>query len=111
MPTRRHAGGRQTDDGRPPFEVGSIALEPGTLIEDDQPRVQAVPLTRRGAGSFGFVFEENSRPRMLPDRLAALDVLAGPARRRLLEREEIVLPGGRRIAPAEVLGGRSVVPG
>jgi ribonuclease Z len=91
-------------DGRPPFEVGSIALEPGTIIEDDHLRVRAVPVTHRGAGSFGFVFEEKSRPRMLPDRLAALDVPAGPERRRLLEGEEVVLPDGRRIAPDEVLG-------
>jgi ribonuclease Z len=41
---------------------------------------------------------------MLPDRLAALDVPAGPERRRLLEGDEVVLPDGRRIAPSDVLG-------
>lgn len=41
---------------------------------------------------------------MLPDRLAALDVPAGPERHRLLEGEEVVLPDGCRIAPDEVLG-------
>ena len=91
-------------DGRPPFEVRSTVLEPGTIIEDDDLRVRAFPVTHRGADSFGFVFEEKSRPRMLPDRLAALDVPAGPERRRLLEGEEVVLPDGRRIVPDEVLG-------
>ena len=81
-----------------------IALEPGTIIEDAHLRVRAVPVTHRGADSFGFVFEEKSRPRMLPDRLAALDVPAGPERRRLLGGEEVVLPDGRRISPDEVLG-------
>jgi ribonuclease Z len=91
-------------DGPPRFEVTSIVLEPGTIIEDDHLRVRAFPVTHRGSDNFGFVFEEKSRPRMLPDRLAALDILAGPERRRLLEGEEIVLPDGRRIAPDEVLG-------
>jgi ribonuclease Z len=102
--------------GRPSFEVRSVAIEPGTIIEDDHLRVGAFPVSHRGAESFGFAFEEKSRPRMLPDRLAALDVPVGPARRRLLEGEEVVLLDGRRIAPAEVLGsprpgGRLVVIG
>jgi ribonuclease Z len=90
--------------GRPEFEVRSVAIEPGTIIEDDHLRVRAFPVTHRGADSFGFAFEEKSRPRMLPDRLAALDVPAGPERRRLLQGEEVVLPGGRRVAPDQVLG-------
>ncbi|MGH6899862.1 MAG: MBL fold metallo-hydrolase [Geminicoccaceae bacterium] len=91
-------------EGPPRFEVRSIAIEPGTIIEDDHLRVRAFPVTHRGADSFGFVFEEKARPPMLPDRLVALDVPAGPERRRLLEGEEVVLPDGRRIAPDEVLG-------
>ena len=75
-------------DGRPRFEVRTIVLEPGTIIEDDHLRVRAFPVTHRGAESFGFVFEEKPRPRMLPDKLAALDVPAGPERRRLREGEE-----------------------
>jgi ribonuclease Z len=90
--------------GRPGFEVGSVTIEPGTIIEDEKLRVRAFPVTHRGAEAFGFAFEEKSRPRMLPDRLAALDVPAGPERRRLLAAEEVVLPDGRRIAPSDVLG-------
>ena len=91
-------------DGPARLEVTSIVLEPGTIIEDDHLRVRAFPVTHRGPDTFGFVFEEKSRPRLLPDRLAALDVPAGPERRRLLEGEAVVLPDGRRIAPDEVLG-------
>jgi ribonuclease Z len=90
-------------DGPPRFEVKSIVLEPGTIIEDDHLRVRAFPVTHRGADNFGFVFEEKSRPRMLPDRLAALEVPAGPERCRLLRGETVILPDGRRIAPDEVL--------
>ena len=88
---------------RPRFEVGSIAIEPGTIIEDDHVRVRAFPVTHRGVDSFGFAFEEKPHPRMLPERLAALDVPAGPERRRLLRGETVVLPDGRQIAPGEVL--------
>jgi ribonuclease Z len=90
-------------DGPPGFEVKSILLAPGTIIEDDHLRVEAFPVTHRGADNFGFVFQEKPRPRMLPERLAALGVPAGPERRRLLGGEEIVLADGRRIAPDEVL--------
>ena len=103
-------------EGRPRFEVESIRVEPGTIIEDDHLRVWAFPVTHRGGDSFGFVFEEKSRRRMLADRLVALDVPAGAERRRLLEGEAVVLPDGRRIAPDEVLapprrGGRLIVVG
>jgi ribonuclease Z len=91
-------------DGPPRFEVESIVIEPGTIIEDDHLRVRAFPVTHRGADNFGFVFEEKPRSRMLPERLTALDVPAGPERRRLLRGETVVLPDGRRIAPDEVLG-------
>ena len=60
-------------------------------------------MTHRGTDNFGFAFEEKPPPRMLPERLAALGVPAGPERRRLLAGEEIVLADGRRIAPDEVL--------
>jgi ribonuclease Z len=90
-------------DGPPRFEVKSTLLAPGTIIEDDHLRVRAFPVTHRGTDNFGFAFEEKPTPRMLPERLAALGVPAGPERRRLLAGEEIVLPDGRRIAPDEVV--------
>jgi ribonuclease Z len=103
-------------DGPPRFEVNSILLTPGTVIEDDHLRLRAFPVTHRGTDNFGFVFEEKPRPRMLPERLAALGVPAGPERRRLLAGEEIVLADGCRIAPDEVVapplpGARLVVVG
>ena len=90
-------------DGPPRFEISSSVLEPGVIIEDDHLGVRAFPVSHRGAENFGFVFEEKPRPRMLPERLAALDVPAGPERRRLLRGDTVVLPDGRRVAPDEVL--------
>ncbi len=89
--------------GRPEFEVKGILLQPGTIIEDRDLEVRAFPVTHRGTDNFGFVFQDKPRPRMLPERLAALGVPAGPERGRLLAGEEIVLADGRGIAPAEVL--------
>ena len=90
-------------DGPPRFEISSSVLEPGVIIEDDHLGVRAFPVSHRGAENFGFVFEEKPRLRMLPERLAALDVPAGPERRRLLRGDTVVLPDGRRVAPDEVL--------
>jgi ribonuclease Z len=103
-------------EGPPGFEVKSILLTPGAIIEDDRLRLRAFAVTHRGTANFGFVFEEKPRPRMVPGRLAALGVPAGPERRRLLAGEAVVLADGRRIAPDEVVapplpGARLVVVG
>jgi ribonuclease Z len=90
--------------GRPPIDVRCKPIEPGVIIEDDHLRVCAFPVSHRGADSFGFVFEERPRLCLRPERLAALDVPAGPERRRLLQGETIVLPDGRSVAPEEVVG-------
>jgi ribonuclease Z len=90
--------------GRPPIEVRCAPIEPGPIIEDERLCVRAFPVSHRGADSFGFVFEERPRLRLRPERLAALDVPAGPERRRLLQGETIVLPDGRTVAPDEVVG-------
>jgi ribonuclease Z len=90
--------------GRPPIEVRYEPIEPGAIIEDERLCVRAFPVSHRGAESFGFVFEERPRPRLRPERLAALAVPAGPERRRLLRGETVVLPDGRSIAPEEVVG-------
>ena len=90
--------------GPPPFEVRCETIEPGAIIEDEHLCVRAFPVSHRGADSFGFAFEEKPRPRMLPERLAALAVPVGPERRRLLRGETVVLPDGRTIAPNEVVG-------
>jgi ribonuclease Z len=89
--------------GPPGFEVKSTLLQPGIIIENDDLEVRAFPVTHRGTDNFGFVFQEKPRPRMLPERLGALGVPAGPERRRLMAGEEIVLADGRRIAPDQVL--------
>jgi ribonuclease Z len=90
--------------GRPPVEVTCAPIQPGAIIEDERLCVRAFPVSHRGTDSFGFVFQDKPRPRLLPERLAALAVPAGPERGRLLRGKTVVLPDGRTIAPSEVLG-------
>jgi ribonuclease Z len=90
--------------GRPRFEVRTVPVAPGTIIEDERLSVRAFPVAHRGVEAYGYAFEARPRPHLLPERLMALGVPAGPERRRLLAGEDVVLADGRRIAPAEVLG-------
>jgi ribonuclease Z len=90
--------------GRPPIDVRCEPIEPGVIMEDERLCVRAFPVSHRGAESFGFAFSEKPRPRLRPERLAAVGVPAGPERRRLLRGETVVLSDGRQIAPDEVTG-------
>jgi ribonuclease Z len=89
-------------EGRPPLEVRTIPIEVGTIIEDEHLSVRAFPVRHRGTDSFGFAFAEKPRRHLRADRLAALDVPPGPARRKLLRGEVVVLNNGRRVMPDDV---------
>jgi ribonuclease Z len=89
--------------GRPPIHVSTVALRPGIVLEDPHLYVRAFPVSHRGSESFGFSFEEKPRRRMLPARLAALEVPSGPERRRLTDGEAVTLADGRRVVPDDVL--------
>ena len=88
---------------RPPLPITLIELLPGVVLDDDDLRVSAFRVRHREAKGFGFRFEEKPRRPMLPERLDALGVPAGPERRRLVRGETIALPDGRRVTPDEVL--------
>ena len=90
--------------GRAPIDVRYEPITPGVIIEDERLCVRAFPVSHRGADNFCFAFEERPRPRLRPERLAALEVPAGPERGRLLQGETIVLPNKRTIGPDEVVG-------
>jgi ribonuclease Z len=86
------------------LEVRYAPLQPGTLLDEEHLRVSAVPVSHRGPGNFGFIFEEPDRRPFLAERAAALGVPAGPERRLLVQGQEVVLPSGRVVHPDEVLG-------
>jgi len=81
-----------------------MEVKPGVLMEDDEFRVVAFPVTHRGADSFGYTFERKARRPFLNDKAEALGVPQGPGRRDLVNGIAITLPDGRVIEPDEVLG-------
>lgn len=90
--------------GGGPFPITFHELHGGPFLEAPGLRVSAFPVRHRGPDSFGFLFEEPARRRMLEDRLAALEIPAGPARARLARGEPAILADGSRIEPDMVLG-------
>src|SRR3990170_3923626 len=82
---------------RSPFDLQLKEVKPGVLLEDEDFALSAFPVQHRGAGSFGFAFEEKARRPFLVERAEALGVPAGPVRRRLVAGETITLPDGRRV--------------
>ncbi|MCK6578972.1 MAG: ribonuclease Z [Anaerolineae bacterium] len=89
---------------RLPVEIAMLELQPGLIFEAKDFTITAVPVTHRGAGNFGFIFQERDRRPFLVERAQALGVPAGPERRRLVEGETITLADGRKITPEMVLG-------
>jgi ribonuclease Z len=89
---------------RPPLKIDLVPIESGVLLEKDGFRLSAFPVTHRGPGCFGFVFEEMPRRPFLPDRAEALGVPPGPIRRDLVQGKTVTLPDGRKITPDDVLG-------
>jgi ribonuclease Z len=79
-------------------------IQPGVLLEDDRFQLRAFPVSHRGTGCFGYVFEERDKRPFLAERAEALRVPAGPIRRELVQGKTVTLPDGRVIEPDQVLG-------
>jgi ribonuclease Z len=89
---------------RPPIRLLLRDLKPGTIMEDNSFELSAFPVTHRGPGCFGFIFQEKARRPFLVDKAEALGVPAGPERARLVRDQQVTLADGRTIQPDEVLG-------
>jgi ribonuclease Z len=89
---------------RPPVNIDLIPIEKGTLLEDNNFRLSAFPVSHRGPGVFGFVFEELPRHPFLPERAEKLQLPPGPLRKELVEGRNVTLPDGQVITPEDVLG-------
>lgn len=89
---------------RPPIPLHLIDLQPGLIFEARKFTVSAFPVSHRGPGNFGFLFEERSRRPFLVERAEALGVPAGPERGVLARGEPLTLPDGRVVHPDDVLG-------
>ncbi len=77
--------------------AGRVATREGFSVE-------AFPVAHRGTESFGYLFARVPRRPLEPERLSALGIPEGPARRALARGESVVLADGRRVDPEMVLG-------
>lgn len=92
-----------TVDGLP-MQVSLQEIEAGVLLEDRDFQLSAFPVTHRGSGCFGFVFQEKERRPFLVEQAEALGVPAGPIRRDLVQGKAVTLADGRIVEPDQVLG-------
>ncbi len=89
---------------RLPIEIHLIDLNPGRIVQAKDFDVIAFPVTHRGSGNFGFIFQEQNRRPFLVEKAEALGVPAGPERGQLVKGNPITLADGRLITPDMVMG-------
>lgn len=80
------------------------AIDAGPLFEGKNFTLSAFSVPHRGAGCFGFTFQEHTRRPFDNARAEALGVPAGPERRELVAGRPVTLADGRIVQPADVLG-------
>jgi len=77
---------------------------PGLVLPRSGWHIAAFPVAHRGTESLGYLFEEEARRALLPDRLDALGVPEGPDRAALARGNPVVLADGRGVTPEMVRG-------
>ncbi len=87
----------------PPMPIHLYNLKQGP-IRAKKFIVTPFPVTHRGRGNYGFIFQENSHRPFLVDKAEELGVPAGPERGKLVKGENVTLADGRVIEPDMVLG-------
>jgi len=87
-----------------PIPLSLSELMPGQFFDDKDFTVSAFPVTHRGPGCFGFIFQEKARRPFLVEKAEVLGVPNGPERARLVRGEAITLADGTLIDPETVLG-------
>ncbi len=86
-----------------PIQIHFRELQTGIIMQGQAFTVSAFPVTHRGSGNFGFVFQEASHRPFLIEKAEALGVPAGPERSLLVRGENVTLADGRTITPDMVL--------
>jgi len=74
-----------------------------TFFECKDFSVTAFPVTHRGPGNFGYIFQQKTHRPFLLEKAQALGVPAGPERGRLVRGESVTLADGTVITPEMVL--------
>jgi ribonuclease Z len=80
------------------------AVSPGLFFSRPGWHITAFPVAHRCTESLGYLFEEETRRPLLPDRLDAFGVPEGPERAALARGNPVVLADGRSVTPEMVQG-------
>ncbi len=80
------------------------AVGPGSVLSREGWRLDAFAVAHRRTQSLGYRFEDGARAPLLADRLRALGVPDGPARRELAAGRPVQLADGKRVEPQMVRG-------
>jgi ribonuclease Z len=88
----------------PSIQLEFIELSAGLVLEDEDFVLTAFPVTHRGPGCFGFVFEERTKHPFLAEEAERLGVPAGQERRQLVQGRAVTLADGTTVYPEQVLG-------
>jgi ribonuclease Z len=81
-----------------------IPVHSGRLWSEEGLTVTAFPVSHRGPGCFGYVFQEESHQPFLNEEAERLGVPRGPERKALVQGQAITLADGTVIRPEQVLG-------
>jgi ribonuclease Z len=90
--------------GEAEMDLNYIPVSAGIIWQDEHLAISAFPVSHRGPGCFGYVFQEPGHRPFLVDKAEQLGVPRGPERKRLVQGESITLLDGRILQPEEVLG-------
>jgi ribonuclease Z len=90
--------------GEAEMELELFTLHAGPIWSNDTLTITAFPVTHRGPGCFGYLFEEKSHRPFLAEEAERLGVPYGPERKLLVAGQPITLSDGTVIRPEQVLG-------
>lgn len=88
----------------PPVPIHLVDIKPGLFFDEKDFTVSAFPVSHRGPGCLGYIFQEKPRRPFLVERAEALGVPPGPERARLVRGEAVTLENGHVVRPDDVLG-------
>jgi ribonuclease Z len=86
------------------MDVDFVSVRAGQIWENSTMTITAFPVTHRGPGCFGYLFQEANHHPFLTEEAERLGVPRGPERKTLVQGQAITLADGRVIRPEQVLG-------
>ena len=90
--------------GEVDMSIDFISVAPGVIWQDDSMSLSAFPVSHRGPGCFGFVWEEKGRRPFLNEEAERLGVPRGPERKLLVQGQAVTLGNGTVITSDQVMG-------